>query len=208
MVLYLGLPGWAGTRRNHQLTPVRKKKEDLHRQQGPLHGSSSPLRCFEPVRVVRPIQYAGSSSHSTYCYAELAVSSASSGRNHRHYLRANYWRMSTSFTNARHLLHCMVQRTITEADAPTIHLNATRSELSVPPPPSSPIFMPNALSAAPPPVIEWCWLAYPVAWLSVLRICGRNFNLIWIDVPITFSGMQSHKLVEEIVCQWVYISWL
>ena len=86
MVLYLGLPGWAGTRRDHQLTPVRKKKEDLHRQQGPLHGSSSPLRCFEPVRVVRPIQYAGSSSHSTYCYAELAVSSASSGRNHRHYL--------------------------------------------------------------------------------------------------------------------------
>ena len=122
--------------------------------------------------------------------------------------RAYYWRMSTSSTNARHLLHCMVQRTITEADAPTIHLNATRSKLSVPPPPSSPIFMPNALSAAPPPVIEWCWLAYPVAWLSVLRVCGRNFNLIWIDVPITFSSMQSHKLVEEIVCQWVYISWL
>ena len=41
------LSGWAGIRRNiHPLTPTRKKKK--------MHGSSSPLWCFEPVRVVRP----------------------------------------------------------------------------------------------------------------------------------------------------------
>jgi len=34
-----GLPGWAGTRRKlHPLTPMRKK-QDSHRQWGPLHGS-------------------------------------------------------------------------------------------------------------------------------------------------------------------------
>jgi len=33
---------------------MRTKKKDSHRQQGPLHGSSSHLWCFEPVRVVRP----------------------------------------------------------------------------------------------------------------------------------------------------------
>ena len=38
--LCLGLPGWAGTRRNlHPLTPTRKKKKNLHRQQRPLCGA-------------------------------------------------------------------------------------------------------------------------------------------------------------------------
>ena len=44
-----GLPGRVSSRRNiYPLTPVRKYK-DLHRQQGPLR-----VRCFEPVRLVRP----------------------------------------------------------------------------------------------------------------------------------------------------------
>jgi len=46
---------------------------------------------------------------------------------------------------ARHLLDFMVQEKTTEADAPTICLDAT-------PPPSSPHFMPNALFAATLPV--------------------------------------------------------
>jgi len=41
---------------------------------------------------------------------------------------------------------------ITEADAPTIRLDATLFRLLVPPPPSSPIFMLNALSAATLPI--------------------------------------------------------
>jgi len=40
-----------------------------------------------------------------------------------------------------------------QADAPTIHLDATASRLLVSPPPSSPIFMPNALSATTLPFI-------------------------------------------------------
>ena len=59
MALCSGLPGWTGTRRNiHPLTPTRKKKKDSHRQQGPLYGSSSPLQCFEPARLLDPIKTA------------------------------------------------------------------------------------------------------------------------------------------------------
>ena len=47
MALCPGLPGWAGTRRNiHPFTPMREKKKDLHRQQGPLRVSSSSLWCL------------------------------------------------------------------------------------------------------------------------------------------------------------------
>ena len=36
-----GLPGWAGTRRNiHPLTPMKKKKKDLHRRHGLLWASN------------------------------------------------------------------------------------------------------------------------------------------------------------------------
>jgi len=48
--------------------------------------------------------------------------------------------LSTSSIMARHLLDFMVQGKITEADAPTIRLDTTPIELSVPPPPSSPHF--------------------------------------------------------------------
>jgi len=60
--------------------------------------------------------------------------------------------LSTSSITASCLLDFMVQGKITEADAQTIHLDATPSGLSVPPPPSSPIFTPNAISAATLPI--------------------------------------------------------
>jgi len=49
-----GLPGWAGTRRNiHPLTLMRKKKKNLHRQQGsigahPLYGAVSQRELLRP----------------------------------------------------------------------------------------------------------------------------------------------------------------
>jgi len=46
----------------------------------------------------------------------------------------------------------MIQGKITEADAPTSHVDATPSGLSVPPPPSSQFFMPNALPDATHPI--------------------------------------------------------
>jgi len=56
--------------------------------------------------------------------------------------------LSTSSIIAHHLLDFMVQGKITEADAPSICLYTTPSGLSVPSPPSSPIFTLNVLSAA------------------------------------------------------------
>ena len=55
--------------------------------------------------------------------------------------------VSTSSIINRHLLDFMVQGKITEADALTIRLDAIPSGLFVPPPPSSPHFTLNALSA-------------------------------------------------------------
>ena len=59
--------------------------------------------------------------------------------------------LSTSSITARHLLDFIVQGKITEADSPTICLDATLSGLSMPPPPHA-IFTPNALSAATLPI--------------------------------------------------------
>jgi len=79
-------------------------------------------------------QYAGSPGHSTYCYTELAASFI----NFLHYCSP-----TSGFYGAEK---------ITEADALTIHLDSTPSGLSVPPPPLSPIFMPNAFSDATIPI--------------------------------------------------------
>jgi len=48
----------------------------------------------------------------------------------------------------------MVQGKITEADTPTIRVGVTPSGLTSDPPPSSPIFMPDALPAATLP-LSW-----------------------------------------------------
>ena len=53
---------------------------------------------------------------------------------------------------ARHLLDFMVQGKIAEADAPAIHLDATPIRTVGAPPPSSPIFTPDALPAATIPI--------------------------------------------------------
>jgi len=60
--------------------------------------------------------------------------------------------LSISSIIARHLLDFCGAGKDNEADTPTICLDATPSKLSVSPPPSSPIFMPNVLSAATLPV--------------------------------------------------------
>jgi len=60
--------------------------------------------------------------------------------------------LSTSSIIARRLLDFMQQGKITEADAPTIRLDATPSWLSVPPPPSSPIFTWNAIFVTTVPI--------------------------------------------------------
>ena len=52
-----GLPGWAGTRRNiHPFTPTRKKKNDSHRKQGLLHGSSSLYGALSQQGLWEPIK--------------------------------------------------------------------------------------------------------------------------------------------------------
>ena len=78
--------------------------------------------------------------------------------------------LSTSSITARHLLDFMVEGKITDSDALTICLDATRSGLSVPHLHLSPRFTPNALPVATLPVLSWletgteyCWPAYPVA---------------------------------------------
>jgi len=67
----------------------------------------------------------------------------------------------------------MVQGKITEVDTPTVQLGATPSELISEPPPSSPIFTPDALPAATLPIypglgqaqeyagLHTPWLGYP-----------------------------------------------
>jgi len=74
--------------------------------------------------------------------------------------------LSASSISAYHLLDFMVQGEITEAGALTIHLDATPSALSVPPPPSSPHFTPNVLSATTLPIIlAWERHQITLAWL-------------------------------------------
>ena len=56
LLLFTSIDDWTTYKYNTRtLTHTqRKKKKDSHRQQGPLHGSSSPLQCFESARVIRP----------------------------------------------------------------------------------------------------------------------------------------------------------
>ena len=63
--------------------------------------------------------------------------------------------LATASITARHLLDFMVQGKITEADAPTIRLDDTPSRLSVPPPPSSPIFYAECPFCHIPPNVSW-----------------------------------------------------
>jgi len=90
MALFLGLPGWASTRRNiHPLTPMKKKK-DAHTQH--TRSALSQRGLLDPIKPAynhsRPNgrlkltasafdymdQYASSPCRSTYCYTELVAS--------------------------------------------------------------------------------------------------------------------------------------
>ena len=124
----------------HPLRPTRKKK-DLHRQQGPLRRSSSPLRCFEsalsqrvllnPIKPAynqsRPggrLKLTASAFNRLWTSMPAVLPTATQNSNSLHPL-------STSYVTARHLLGSMVQGKITEADAPTICLDTTTSGLLV-----------------------------------------------------------------------------
>jgi len=99
--------------------------------------------------------------------------------------------LSTSSITARHLLDFMVQGKITEAESPTIRMDATISELSVPPRPPSFIFTPNATLPIYPGLgqvpnnagLHTQWLGYTVAWISYLiavvkLCCGITGSLL------------------------------
>jgi len=79
------------------------------------------------------------------------------------------------------LLDFLVQGKITEADTLTIRMGATPSGLNSDPPPSSPIFTPDALLAATIPIYPGFgqarnMLACPVAWLST----GLVYPVAWL----------------------------
>jgi len=80
---------------------------------------------------------------------------------------------STSFIITRHLLDFMVLGTI-EAEAPTIQLEATPSKLSVPPPPSSPHFLPNTLSTTTLPIYPGLGQAQVFAFSALTLLVGRQ----------------------------------
>jgi len=155
--LCLGLPGWAGTRRNlHPLTPTRKKKKNLHRQQ---------VHCVEPILFMALWATKG-------CQTQLSHHTTKVGRmdgsNYWPVPLTNYWSvcrqsrspylpgtvtqnslhtLSTSSIIALRLLHVMMQRknkgrhtTICMPDYRCPHLHYP------------PIFMPNALYAATLPI--------------------------------------------------------
>ena len=119
-------------------SPTRNK--DSHKQ-GLLRGSSSPLWCFEQARTVKTIKPAYNQKSADdvkqpwISMPAVLVTVPNVTQNSLHPL-------STSSITARHLLNCMVQGKITEADTPTIHLDYWCRQIHNPP-----IFMPNALSA-------------------------------------------------------------
>jgi len=80
----------------------------------------------------------------------------------------------------------MVQGKITHGDSPTIRMGATPSGLISDPPPSSPIFMPHALTAATLPLYpgrhQICWLAYPVAWFN--QSIKKKFKVAYVAQPL------------------------
>ena len=117
----------------------------MHRQQGPLRGSSSPLLHFEPARVLYPYNIQHTTSRldgrlklTASAFNRLWISMPAVLVTVPTVMQNSLHPLSTSSTTARHLLDFMVQGKITKADTPTIRLDATPSGLSVPPSPSSP----------------------------------------------------------------------
>ena len=105
------------------------------------------------------------------------------------------------------LLDFMVQGQISEADTPTIWLDATPSGLISNPTPSSPILMPDALSAATLPIYPGLGQAlYMLActpnrlvtwWIRKEEYSASNFGIIvlsahqWVDNVSLVAGRPS-----------------
>ena len=110
----------------------------------------------------------------------------------------NLLRPSATFSIiARHLLDSVVQRKITVADTPTIHLDATPSRLSIPPSLSSAIFRLNALSVAAVPVYP-AWYRHQIMLACIPGGLVCIFSLImWI--------YEYHKSV--VIVQYCLLIW-
>jgi len=81
----------------------------------------------------------------------------------------------------------MVQGKITEADTLTIHLGATPSGLISDPPPSSPIFMPDALPAAALPL-------YPDLGQAPNMLACIPSGMVSVDIECTVKLSIKHSL--------------
>jgi len=150
-------------------------------------------------------QYACSTDHSTYCYAELAVSSRAVaetiGSTHctYHGTMARH-PLSTSCIITHHLPDFMVQGKITEADAPTIRLGATPSKLLVP---HLHLFYAKCPLCLNPPNLSWlrtgtywCWLANLVAWFLKTQK-GRKSQTITINLAA----------IKSDIANWINVHW-
>jgi len=89
--------------------------------------------------------------------------------------------LSASSNIARHLLDFIVQEKITEADALTIHLDATPSRLLVPPTPSSPHFYTECPFCCNPPSLSWLGTGKLVALIKV------KFGIVDSTIETLFS---------------------
>jgi len=117
-----GLPGWASTRSNtHLLTLTRKKKKDLHRQQGLLWASEGCYTQWHPIKPAYNQSWLDGQLILTASAFDLLwirmlailVTVPTVTQNLLHSL-------STSSVSAHHLVDFVVQGKITEADAQTI----------------------------------------------------------------------------------------
>ena len=145
-----GLPGWAGTRRNvHSLTPMIKKKKDSHRQQVPLHGSASLYGTLSLRGLLNPIKPAYNqksarwlaqiNSQCLWLWISMPAVLVTVPTVMQNLLSSGFYGAGK----------------ITEADALTIHLDATPSGLLVPPPLSSPHFYAECPFCHNPHDLSW-----------------------------------------------------
>jgi len=113
--------------------------------------------------------------------------------------------LSTSSIIASHLLDFMVQGKMTEAEVPTIRPDATPSGLSVPLPPSSPIFTPNALSEATLPIYPCLGQASNNARLHILWL-GSLLGVILGGMPAVDIFNIIRKRQQRAVSGYQYYS--
>jgi len=123
------------------------RKKDSHRQQSPLRGSSSFYGALSQQGLIDPIKPAYNQSRldgqlklTASAFNQLWISMLAVLVTVPTVTQNSLHPLSTSSINARHLMDFMVRGKITEAGTQTTHPDATTSEPSMPPPPSSPYF--------------------------------------------------------------------